>query len=204
MKELILEYLLLSEIGDTRLSSENIKTDKTYTGNKSFPQTKTSTSSEHTKYDAHTFADDEKHHDDHSGVTHDVSWDKISDNKSKVLSHALALHHNYVENHTKPGDVVTNIPLGNKKDSGVDTKHNKREEIYRKKAGFSERNADDNAGSHRGRQFGIVRQHPVDHPDESKRGKNYLEPIDKPDFNRFHSPIASVLARRRLKQPDYN
>ena len=56
--------------------------------------------------------------------------------------------------------------------TGVNKDYNKRSEIYRKKAGFGLPNKDFKT------QYGIVRQHPQDHPEEHIRGKNYLEPFD--------------------------
>ena len=208
MRELILEYLELYESGDTRLSPEEVRTKKRFNGGKEYPHVKTSTTSSHTRYKGVAQYDsdtDEKYHPEHNGVTHEVEWQSAhhtpeslsKEDKAKTLSHALALHHNYIENHTKPGDVVTNTPSQNKADTGVDKDYNKRAEIYRRKAGFAAPHS--NAPQHhQNRQFGIVRQYPQDHKDESKRGKNYLEPIHEPTFDSRHSKIGKTLAQRRL------
>jgi hypothetical protein len=114
---------------------------------------------------------------DYSGVTHTVEWkNKHSKNnltpsdKMKTLADAKHLHHDFIDKSTKVGDVVKNIPVDDSIGGG-----NKRSRIY-KKQGFGNL---DNMYS----QYGIVKQHPDEHPDESSRGKKYLHPLEPSDID---------------------
>lgn len=189
-RELVEDYKLLIEIGNTRLSPDEFKTTREKIGSTN-PSIDVIHKSEHVKYNGYNEASYRKYHKDHSGIVHDVDWDtrksKIANSdKSKVLSHALALHHNYIENHTEPGDIVKNTPKKNTENSGIKTDTNKRASIYAKKAGFGEMNPNGHV-LHKSTQYGIVRKHADDHPEEHKRGKKYLEPIHTPDFDSRHS-----------------
>ena len=77
----------------------------------------------------------------------------------------------------------------------MDKVHNKRAELYRKKArfGMSDEKSNDE-------QYGIVRRHPLDHPEEHKRGKHYLKPIDNPTYNKYDQ---ETLAKNRQKLHEY-
>jgi hypothetical protein len=115
-----------------------------------------------------------KYHKDYSGATHEVSWinnkDKNTMNKDeqkKSLHDAFHLHHHFVKHGTETGDIIKNKPLDDDDQKGG----NKRAKIYRKGAGFGEVGKD-------GHQYGIVKQHPHDHEDESKRGQKYLHPLE--------------------------
>lgn len=206
MRDLLSEYEFLIEIGNTKLEDHEYSVSKKFTGFVGYPEVTTSKKTSHTVYKGVTTHEKEKHHPDHSGINHDVSWsanhnnpDSMSDHdKKKTLSHALALHQKYIDNHTSVGDVVTNTPIKNKENSGKNTQHNKREHIYSKKAGFATPKNKNIPDYHENRQFGIVRQHADDHPEEHKRGKKYLEPLDNPNFDERHSPIAKTLSHRKI------
>jgi hypothetical protein len=120
-----------------------------------------------------------KYHPDYSGTTHTVAWDtnkKDGNTKEKhqIFTDALHTHKHYIQHKTNVGDIVKNIPT--KSDDGED----KRARIYKKVAGFgSAAKHDDTTAGHGDReQHGIVKQHPDNHPDEDKRGKKYLHPLD--------------------------
>ena len=103
---------------------------------------------------------------DHTGVTHRVDWegkmvDTDSSQKIRTVSDAKNLHNHALQNNFKTGDVVKNIPA---KDNP------KLKKLYRR-AGFGDNSPRWNA------MLSIVRTHPHDHEEESKRGQNYLEPL---------------------------
>ena len=118
-----------------------------------------------------------EYHKDFNGAVHDVSWDTIHDpekltsrEKIQTFHDAAHLHHHFIKYGTKVGDIVTNTPTGNI-NKNKKTKKNKRESIYRS-YGFGAMNKDEI-------QHGIIKQHPHDHPDESKRGQKYLHPLEQ-------------------------
>jgi hypothetical protein len=116
-----------------------------------------------------------KYHPDYSGVRHDVSWNNNIDSdrmdhkqKKDSLHDAMHLHNHFIKHGTKPGDIVSNMPIP---DTSDEHSSNKRSRIYSKMAGFGQVGDD-------GEQHGIVKQHPHDHEDESKRGQHYLHPLE--------------------------
>ena len=119
----------------------------------------------------------------YSGTSHTVAWDTSHRNGTKeennqMLHDALHSHRHYIENKTNVGDVVKNTPTKSK--DGDD----KRARIYKKVGGFgsAKKHDDKDAGISDRVQHGIVRQHPDDHPDEEKRGKKYLHPLEHNDI----------------------
>ena len=120
------------------------------------------------------FEEPAKYHKDYTGVTHLVSWenkkskDSMSDKEKKDSLHdAMHLHNHFVKHGTEVGDVVKNTPIEDQDGSGG----NKRARIYGKKAGFG-------SLSDAGIQYGTVKQHSHDHPDENKRGEKYVHPLE--------------------------
>jgi hypothetical protein len=120
---------------------------------------------------------------------HSVSWvankpktGRVEDRRDEMssLHDALHLHHHFIKNGTRVGDIVRNNPAQDSKSSGNDdygnkVYGNKRAGLYKKVGGFGDVN-------HQGEQYGIVQQHPDDHPEESKRGQKYLQPTHQDDI----------------------
>lgn len=126
-----------------------------------------------------------KYHKDYSGVNHTVAWKNIPDasamsmkEKKTALHDAAHLHNHFIKHGTEVGDVVINEPLSDQDDTGK----NKRSRIY-KRFGFGELSNKT--------QYGIVKQHPHDHPDESKRGQKYLHPLEHHEIT-AHGDIPSA------------
>lgn len=166
--EEIEEYYLLRE-GLSKEPSSPIESDKYGENHK----TKLTTYSNDSEFETPS-----RYHKDYSGVTHSVSWktnnnrDNLSNKEKKDTLHdAMHLHHHFVKRVSKPGDIVKNTPLEDENRKGG----NKRARIYAKQAGFGEMSSN-------GTQYGIVKQHPHDHPDESKRGQQYLHPLEHRDI----------------------
>lgn len=130
-----------------------------------------------------------KYHPDYSGTTHDVGWNTekregTKQEKTDMLHDALHTHRHFIQHKTNVGDVVINTP--DKSVGGSD----KRARIYKKAAGFgaAATENDDNANIQQRVQHGIVRQYPEDHPDEDKRGKKYLHPLNHDDITAHENP----------------
>ena len=110
-----------------------------------------------------------------TGIMHHVAWgnnmpkENMSDKEKKDTLHdAMHLHHHFIKHGTQVGDVLQNIPSSDTDGKGG----NARSRIYAKKAGFGKLTKDNNI------QYGIVKQHPHDHPQEHLRGQNYLHPLE--------------------------
>ena len=124
----------------------------------------------HNNHIKNIFHHNKNEHKDLTGHLHHVEWDNfdnVGDKESavkriKYLSTAAQMHNHYIQNHTKHGDIVYGHPNVGKNDS--------RSRIY-KKFGFSDKNK-------YGMQFAKVVEHPQNHPEERKRGKKELTPID--------------------------
>lgn len=119
-----------------------------------------------------------QYHKDYSGITHSVSWqnnrskDHMDHTERKQSLHdAMHLHHHFIKHNTEVGDVVSNQPIKDEDGKGG----NKRSRIY-KAAGFGGLTDDE-------QQHGIVKQHPHDHEDESKRGQKYLHPLEQHEID---------------------
>ena len=114
----------------------------------------------------------------YSGTHHYVAWnnhkskDSMSDKEKKDSLHdAMHLHNHFVKHNTEIGDLVSNKP-----DKDADG-GNRRARIYAKKAGFSDQHENEH-------QYGIVKQHPEDHPEEHLRGEKYLHPLNQNELQR--------------------
>jgi hypothetical protein len=110
---------------------------------------------------------------DYSGTFHGVSWntdhdtEKMDKNqKIGIVQDAIHLQKHFVKNVAKPGDVLRSIP--DEDDDGEGG--NKRGKLYQK-VGFGKL-------GNRTSQYGIIKQHPHDHDDETKRGQHYLHPLE--------------------------
>ena len=122
-----------------------------------------------------SFAQPNLYHKNFSGAVHEVGWDNNHEadrlstkEKVQTIHDAGHLHNHFIKHGTEVGDVVVNRPLDN---TDKNKKTNKRSSIY-KRFGFGD--IDDN-----GMQFGHIKQHSYDHPDESKRGQKYLHPLEQ-------------------------
>jgi hypothetical protein len=120
---------------------------------------------------------------DSNHTTHEVSWGGKQKQENmnmrdriRTLHDALHLHNDYIENNTEVGHLVKNTPIPNDQTQGVKKDNNKRENLYRIYGGFGNPDM-------RGTQYGIVKKHPEDHPEEHMRGKKYLHPIDGDDIH---------------------
>jgi hypothetical protein len=91
--------------------------------------------------------------------------------KKNTLHDAAHLHNHYIQNNTDIGDVVRSDTMPD-----ADGEGNKRARIYGKMAGFGGLNK-------AGEQYGIVKKHADDHPEEHKRGKKYLHPLEHDEIN---------------------
>lgn len=140
------------------------------------------------KYQSEQSIEHDKYHPDYSGITHKVSWDNNTEldnprERIRAVYQAKDAHNRYVNNNTEVGDVVRNIPAhGNPKLA----------KLYQK-AGFSTPNRNNV-------QHAIVKQHPDDHPDESKRGQKYLHPLEHHEIEHHGNKISDGSNNGRLRQ----
>lgn len=125
------------------------------------------------------------------GNIHDVSWENNYDKKElnnhqkhHTLTDAIHLHNHFIKHETKPGDVIKNTPLKDENESG-----NKRSRIYTKVAKFG--NLDKN-----GDQYGIIKQHPDNHPEKHLRSQKYLHPASIEDIESHKELLAKNKSRR--------
>jgi hypothetical protein len=163
MRDLVEEIYMLME-GGTKEPSSPIEVDEK-SGTRHTNLTTYSNDSE--------FEKPAKYHPDYSGITHTVNWknhipkkDATSRQARHTIFDAGHLHNHFIRHGTEVGDVVKNFPIEDEDENGG----NKRSRIY-KSQGFGEL-------SHSIVQHGIVKQHPHDHEDESKRGQKYLQPLE--------------------------
>ena len=130
------------------------------------------------------------YHKEHNGTIHDVHWtsrknsDLLNDiEKKNTLHDAMHLHNHFIKHGTKPGDIISNTPSRN-----GDKSVNRRERIYAKKAGFGSIDKDNPISNS---QYGIIKQHPHNHPEEHLRGQNYLHPLEHHEISTHQNNIKS-------------
>ena len=172
MRELILEYLALSEMRLTDKPEGHIKKDDDH-----------NYSTSHTKYQGEpSIQSPRQYHKEYTGVTHDVSWDSHHNEKSsksdrmKAVLDAGHLHQHYIQNNTEHGDVVRNNPIPDKDGSG----NNKRERIYRRQGFGKHVDTDEHVGQYgrveHNKETGVKKLVPLeghhisDHGDEETSG----------------------------------
>ena len=134
--------------------------------------------------------DDNQYHPGANGVVHEVSWhtnrpkNTMNNTERKNSLHdAMHLHNHFIKHEAEVGDVIKNTPANDNIDKK--TTGNQRSRIYSKMAGFGERN-DDNV------QYGIIKQHPDNHPDESKRGQKYSHPLEHHEIEQHKDNVKKI------------
>lgn len=176
MRNLVEAVTLLQELGDTKTTTSHaIHPD----GHKMVITDKINYVGIEQDTDAETI------HPEHNGKIHTVNWGSnyhITHNgtpkeKLKAIMDVPIAHHEYLQKNSKVGDVIHNSPTPDKDNE----KKNTRSAIYKKLGGFGSTNKHND-------QYAIVRQHPEDHPDEDKRGKKYLHPLNHDDITAHENP----------------
>jgi hypothetical protein len=191
----IQEFYLLGE-GLSKEPSSPIETRKVKTTGNLYHSLN---STVHTQYNAAQSHETDKIAPGQSDISHHVSWNNLIDRnnmnntqKKHTLHDALHLHNDYVKNHTNIGDLVTNHPA-TKADK---TERNRREEIYRKVAGFGALAKDGRT------QYGIVKQHPDVHPEEHLRGQKYLHPLEDHEIKSYQEKNRLINDMKRNNTPE--